>query len=912
MSTRANPALAQFQDASVVPIAPAADELASYRRLADVFHQLLEEQGLESLLDRIADTLADLVPYDALSVYESDDARRQLTPILSRDRWAEEIMNAPLSYGEGITGWAVERRQAVLVPQAHLDPRVSIVPGTPPDEPEALISVPLVARGTIKGALNIYRLGEDVSFGEAEFELAKRFGDAAALALDNAHVRARLERQAQTDSLTGLFNHRYFHERLRAELARANRSHDAVALLMLDIDDFKKVNDVYGHGAGDQTLARLAGILGASVRASDVVCRVGGEEFGVIMPSCGLDDAVALAQRLTGQLAVEDFEATGKLTVSIGISYAPDHAMNPRELTAFADAAMMTAKARGKDQIVVFDEVGAERPDALAPSWRDVRSVAQLKMLQSLAGKLNRLNEVRRIGEVIVNELRTLVDYHNCRVYVIEGEELVPIAFRGDLGHYQAENVEVLRCALGEGVTGTVAETGRSLLIENALDCDFAVQVPGTDEIEESMVVVPLRYGARVIGVIALSKLGIGQFDDDDVRLLEVLAGQASVALENARLYEAQRREAEHARESAEIANALLEFSSELAAAEGIDDVLARIPEPCSRILGAPRTSIWLDDEATDELVAKAAWGFDRPEHAERLRERRVPREVAGRLLDGDEPVVFAAQELVDYACFKDLDADMSFAVAPIRIDGRLGCIVATVPASVGFDARKTRLLAGIADQAKLALASAGTYERLERTFVSTVESLANALEANDEYTSSHARSISDMALRVGAELGLEGKALKRLELAALFHDIGKIGVPSEILSKPGPLDDDEWEVLRRHPELGETILAPIERLADVRPIVRHCHERFDGGGYPDAKSGNEIPIEARIIFVCDAFHAMTTDRPYRARLSEAEAFRRLRSSSGTQFDPEIVAVFLDVMGAGRANPAGSEPSLAG
>ena len=122
------------------------------------------------------------------------------------------------------------------------------------DEQEALISVPLVARGTVKGALNVYRIGPGATFTEEEFELAKRFGDAA-LALDNAQVRAVLELQAQTDSLTGLYNHRYFHERLRAELNRASRTHDPIAVLMLDIDDFKRVNDVHGHGIGDQVLS---------------------------------------------------------------------------------------------------------------------------------------------------------------------------------------------------------------------------------------------------------------------------------------------------------------------------------------------------------------------------------------------------------------------------------------------------------------------------------------------------------------------------------------------------------------------------------------------------------------------------------------------------------------------------------
>ena len=105
---------------------------------------------------------------------------------------------------------------------------------------------------------------------------------------------------------------------------------------------------------------------------------------------------------------------------------------------------------------------------------------------------------------------------------------------------------------------------------------------------------------------------------------------------------------------------------------------------------------------------------------------------------------------------------------------------------------------------------------------------------------------------------------------------------------KPGPLNDEEWAIIRTHPELGEKILAPIERLAEVRPIVRTCHEHCDGGGYPDGKRGEEIPLESRIILVVDAFHAMTTDRPYRRRLRVEEACRRLNEASGTQFDPRV------------------------
>ena len=459
----------------------------SYRRLADVFHHVLAEQSLDALLDRIADALAELVPHDSLTIYEADEPRRLLIPVWARDKWADKILADTCPFGQGLTGWGVEHREPVRVNKAHLDPRVMTVAGTPADEPEALITIPLIARDSIKGALNIYRLGEDASFGDDEFELAKRFGDAAALALDNAQIRARLEHQAQTDPLTGLFNHRAFHERLRQALANASRSHDAVSLLMLDIDDFKRVNDVYGHGAGDEILRSLADTLKDAVRTSDVVYRLGGEEFAIVIASRSAQNAERLAHRLVERVEATEFVPAGRVTISVGLARGPEHAMNPRELIACAEAAMMTAKARGKNQIVLYDDAELERPEGEeVPSTRDVRSVAHMKMLQSLGGKLNRLNDVRQIGNVIATELRSLIDYHNCRVSIVDGDDVTPIAFVGQFTSETQEPLEILACKVGQGITGRVAETGESLLIGDAANCEFARVLPGTDAIDES------------------------------------------------------------------------------------------------------------------------------------------------------------------------------------------------------------------------------------------------------------------------------------------------------------------------------------------------------------------------------------------------------------------------------------------
>ena len=215
-------------------------------------------------------------------------------------------------------------------------------------------------------------------------------------------------------------------------------------------------------------------------------------------------------------------------------------------------------------------------------------------------------------------------------------------------------------------------------------------------------------------------------------------------------------------------------------------------------------------------------------------------------------------------------------------------------PGAFGED--DVRLVETVADQVGAALRSASLYEQLERAYLGTAQALVAALEAKDAYTAEHARSIVEQAEQVGRRLGLDDAALRDLRFAAVFHDIGKIAVPEAILSKPGPLTPEEREIMERHTIVGEQILAPVEFLAGVRALVRHEHERWDGAGYPDRLAGEAIPIGSRIILACDALHAMTSDRPYRAALSLEEAVAELRRHAGTQFDPRVIEALLAVL----------------
>ena len=180
---------------------------------------------------------------------------------------------------------------------------------------------------------------------------------------------------------------------------------------------------------------------------------------------------------------------------------------------------------------------------------------------------------------------------------------------------------------------------------------------------------------------------------------------------------------------------------------------------------------------------------------------------------------------------------------------------------------------------------------------------LAQAVEAKDSYTEGHLRRLRAYGEQLAIACGLVPSEVRAVRYGGILHDIGKIGVDEAIIRKPGPLTPEEAAQMRRHPEIGAQIISQMRFAREVAPIISGHHEYWDGSGYPRGLSGEDIPIGARIITIVDAYDAMTTDRPYRAALSEEEALRRLRAARGTQFDPNLLDVFLDLVASGAISP---------
>ncbi|MGD8456271.1 MAG: HD domain-containing protein [Anaerolineales bacterium] len=225
--------------------------------------------------------------------------------------------------------------------------------------------------------------------------------------------------------------------------------------------------------------------------------------------------------------------------------------------------------------------------------------------------------------------------------------------------------------------------------------------------------------------------------------------------------------------------------------------------------------------------------------------------------------------------------------------EGNIGIIA--VGKDVEITENDIRILKAIGDITGSALQRAILEEKLETTFVETVLALANALEVRHTQTSDHSQRLAVFAQEILKSLGGSKEELRNVRLAALLHDIGKIGMPDDILQKAGELTNEEWEVMKMHPDIGAEIVAPIQKLADVAPIIRAHQEKFDGTGYPLGLKGEDIPLAARIVTVVDAFCAMTEDRIYRPARSIEEAVEELKTCSGRDFDPQVVETFVQV-----------------
>ncbi|MBF0568019.1 HD domain-containing phosphohydrolase [Candidatus Magnetominusculus dajiuhuensis] len=266
-----------------------------------------------------------------------------------------------------------------------------------------------------------------------------------------------------------------------------------------------------------------------------------------------------------------------------------------------------------------------------------------------------------------------------------------------------------------------------------------------------------------------------------------------------------------------------------------------------------------------------------------------------------------------DPRCAMETGSVSSLICSPIKAKEKaLGIVMASTIEPFNYTADDLNFFCTLVSQAAFAMDNARLYESLKEAFIKTVYTLAETIEKRDPYTGGHTKRVKEYSVAISANLGISAGDKERLELAAVLHDIGKIGVSDNVLRKTAKLTDEEFEEIKTHTTCGRDILSYIEELKGIIPGVKSHHERFDGRGYPDKLKGLEIDLIARIIAVADTFDAMTSDRPYRKGLPFGTALQELRKCSGTQFDPTVVEAFFKAVDNNKINPENQEKIIRG
>lgn len=343
----------------------------------------------------------------------------------------------------------------------------------------------------------------------------------------------------------------------------------------------------------------------------------------------------------------------------------------------------------------------------------------------------------------------------------------------------------------------------------------------------------------------------------------------------------------------------LIEISRALTASLEVDVVLLAIVEKAVELLRCQTGSLLLVDEDTKELVFKVAL----PPAGEQLIDTRLPLGVGivGAVARDGKPLIVNDAK-ADPRHYPGIDASttlttQSLLCVPLISKGRVIGVVEVMNKMNGtlFDEEDSQSLAAFATQGAIALENARLYSELKRAFTETVRVMTNAIEARDPYTRGHTERVTHLALGIARELGWSRERLETLEIGALVHDIGKIGVSDSILRKPARLTKQEYAKMKTHPVLGAAMLEGVSMLRPILPYILYHQERYDGTGYPFGLKGTEIPVEGRLLAVVDTFDAMTSDRPYRKGLSQEVAIAEIVRHRATQFDPDIVDALLRV-----------------
>ncbi len=752
-----------------------------------------------------------------------------------------------------IPGLAASTKRPSLIPDvSQIDEKISVLP-----EYLSEIAVPILFQEEVLGVLHMVHHCANV-FDETHLLSAAIFADQLAIIIRGAQVAearnlleshlALLTKTSQKISgkkdLTALLND-------LLALARKTLDVQHTSVLVPEPSE-PYLRIFFAHGTPEDSTDIRIPVEGSITGG---VYRTGAPAF---VPDVsrdyrylpGMDDALS-------EIAVplkSDGEVIGVLNIE---SAAPLTAAHVNVLSLFAtQIALVIDKADLKSRI---------------EGWR--HQFAMLNQAATLNTDMPEEALIDRILEVTIEAL----DLERCVLFLLDenGDDLYLRAHRG-YGDLQG-----LRIAKGEGITGTVAASGTRLLIEDTGADDRYVDGGVNGRCEMA---VPLVVHGEVIGVLDTEGTRVGMWGDDDLELFSAFAVQAAAAVHNKQIFgnleDANRKLEENITEMVRMNTELTNYSKKvfrineslefqlknltavheagktITSSLDLDHTLNTILDMTSQIIGSTAGAIKLMDEETKEFRTRAKSGS-----------------------------------------LTDISSMSSVFEVPLKIgEKKIGIFELVLKTENGVGKGERRMVETLAAQAAIAIENARLFENTQQIYYDTLRSLARALEARDDYTRGHSERVADLAKRIAEKMALDDQEIQTIYNAALLHDIGKIGIRDKVLLAPRKLTQEEMNIIKDHSAFGNTILMPLKFLSNIREVVCHHHERWDGEGYPDGRKGDEIPLASRIIAVADAYDAMTSNRPYRTSISPRVAVKNIRELAGSQFDPRVVEAFVSLI----------------
>lgn len=857
-----------------------AEEMAAITRVS---REITSVPDLQPVLASIALNAAQLSESDASGVYalQPDGLLRIVASYGVGQAFLHTINSRGIQVGEGTIGEATYLRRPVQVPNTACDLRYPFSDLAEMEGIRAILAVPMLRGDEIKGGIVLWRR-QPHYFTTQEVAFLQALAQQCVNAIENARLLEETQRRAH-------------------QLAVLNRIASAVNHAPT-LDELLEViyREVTAIVPADAFFIALY-----DTATNEISYRIRVDE-GVREPperhtlSTGLTVETIKAKK---PLLIRDWEREKHLhphpprlwgTMKVPQAWLSVPMLLGENVIGVFCLQAYYPNAYGEDEerllVTIADQVAVVIEKARLLEETQQRALEQA-IISEVARALNAAMTVREAFPDIANGLRAMTGCERVSIVLMDElrERFSVIALD------EAEASLERQGWLPAGVTAASADVleGRVHLSDLSSEVGYAAERELFEAGYRSRVCLPLVVGERVIGTLNIASRVSGAFAARQLPALVQIAAAVAISIENTRLFEA-----EQSRRAA--LGALYDLSRAMADATDFDAILDLVARSAVETLHVTFSRIMLFDGS--EFVTRAAYpvrvlGLDlgvgqRKSSAEFPYCLDVLQQNAPIVIRPDEPGIRPNERAELF-----LGMAQSVCLVPLRVGDRaLGILMlgeARRPERESFNDEKVLLAHSIGDQAASALSRAELFAELERAYLQTVLSLANAVDVRDTYTADHAQRLADMALAVAVAMGMGVKELEDLRYGALLHDIGKIGVPDAILQKASALDPDEWEQMRRHPEIGEQIISPIPRLAGAARVVRHHHERYDGSGYPDGLAGESIPLGARVLSVVDAFSAMMDQRIYKEARSPEEALCELKKHAGTQFDPRVVDTFL-------------------